>query len=171
MGLWTPLRPTTAGSLGLFSSFWSVPRTVPSLYLPFPLSPIFSSISCHFHLLILPPTPFPLSLSLPRYFLVLSPIYLLPPLWFCEFYCLPLFFIISIFPKFFPLFLINFTPLFPILSPILPSLLNPFLLHFPLHFVAHCFSFLPILPPSFSLEPFLACSWALCCSYSSNMRI
>lgn len=55
MGLWTPLRPTTAGSLGLFSSFWSFACTIPSLSLLF-LSPIFSPTSCHFQLF----TPFPL---------------------------------------------------------------------------------------------------------------
>lgn len=73
MGLWTPLWPTTAGSLGLFSSFWSFLCTVPSLYFSFPLSPIFSPFSAPHT----SPPPSSFSLWLPHHFFLLPPMHLL----------------------------------------------------------------------------------------------
>lgn len=144
MGLWTPLRPTTAGSLGLFSSFWSFPCTIPSLYLPFPLSPIFSPMSYHFQLL----TPFPLTfLSLSHCFhlsfcclqyssclLFVFPLWVLVPSSVSYCFCF-----LNSFPYF---WLISFPPTVSHTLSYSPFPVVPFFpFHFPLHFIAHCFSF------------------------------
>lgn len=151
MGLWTPLRPTTAGSLGLFSSFWSFASTVPSLSLPFPLSCFLSYILPFSAFHTFSPS-FSFSLALPHYFLLLPPIYLLLvfTLWVqvlsCVSHCLH-------FPKSFLVLVNSLPPQFPIIFPILPSLLYLFSVSFPFSFYYSLFLlFLPVLLPSFFLS-------------------